>query len=210
MYIVNRTRYFHATARSSFGHRIENIGSSFQHWRLVYFFERFSTDEMVPTMPPDSHKISLKIIEAIKQHPVLYSAEVKGSSIKLQEFRQKVWKRISDELGLDRTNYFPFLTFSRIILARLLIYVTVFHLLAKRLPWCLYVISTITCAAISFRRSRFGEYCESSVWKWCSDIYLQERKQQRVITSKFTFTWLFNIVLGKSLLHHLKDLKEHI
>ena len=58
---------------------------------------------MVPTMPPDSHKISLKIIEAIKQHPVLYSAEVKGSSIKLQEFRQKVWKRISDELGLDPT-----------------------------------------------------------------------------------------------------------
>ncbi|XP_017788513.1 PREDICTED: FAD-dependent oxidoreductase domain-containing protein 1-like [Habropoda laboriosa] len=58
---------------------------------------------MVPTMPPDSHKISLKIIEAIKQHPVLYSAEVKGSSVKLQEFRQKVWKRISDELGLDPT-----------------------------------------------------------------------------------------------------------
>lgn len=66
---------------------------------------------MVPTMPPDSHKISLKIIEAIKQHPVLYSAEVKGSSIKLQEFRQKVWKRISDELGLDRTNSFSSLTF---------------------------------------------------------------------------------------------------
>ncbi|XP_076545064.1 uncharacterized protein LOC143305237 [Osmia lignaria lignaria] len=58
---------------------------------------------MMPTMPPDSHKISLKIIEAIKQHPVLYSAEVKGSSVKLQEFRQKVWKRISDELGLDPT-----------------------------------------------------------------------------------------------------------
>lgn len=54
-------------------------------------------------MPPDSHKISLKIIEAIKQHPVLYSADVKGSSVKLQEFRQKVWKRISDELGLDPT-----------------------------------------------------------------------------------------------------------
>ncbi|XP_076377956.1 uncharacterized protein LOC117226944 [Megalopta genalis] len=58
---------------------------------------------MVPTMPPDSHKISLKIIEAIKQHPVLYNADVKGSSVKLQEFRQKVWKRISDELGLDPT-----------------------------------------------------------------------------------------------------------
>ncbi|KAL2731964.1 hypothetical protein V1478_004652 [Vespula squamosa] len=58
---------------------------------------------MMPTMPPDSHKISLKIIEAIKQHPVLYSSEVKGSSIKLQEFKQKVWKRISDELGLDPT-----------------------------------------------------------------------------------------------------------
>lgn len=58
---------------------------------------------MMPTMPPDSHKISFKIIEAIKQHPVLYSSEVKGSSIKLQEFKQKVWKRISDELGLDPT-----------------------------------------------------------------------------------------------------------
>lgn len=52
-------------------------------------------------MPPDSHKISLKIIEAIKQHPVLYITDVKGITIKLQEFRQKVWKRISDELGLD-------------------------------------------------------------------------------------------------------------
>jgi isopentenyldiphosphate isomerase len=51
---------------------------------------------------PDSHKISLKIIEAIKQHPVLYTSEIKGNAIKIQEFRQKVWKRISDELGLDR------------------------------------------------------------------------------------------------------------
>ncbi|XP_058810897.1 uncharacterized protein LOC131675777 [Phymastichus coffea] len=50
---------------------------------------------------PDSRAISLKIIEAIKQHPVLYISEVKGNAIKLQEFRQKVWKRISDELGLD-------------------------------------------------------------------------------------------------------------
>ncbi|XP_032670917.1 FAD-dependent oxidoreductase domain-containing protein 1-like [Odontomachus brunneus] len=57
---------------------------------------------MMP-VPPDSHKISLKIIEAIKQHPVLYSTEVRGPSIKLQDFRQKVWKRISDELGLDPT-----------------------------------------------------------------------------------------------------------
>ncbi|XP_043268024.1 uncharacterized protein [Venturia canescens] len=56
---------------------------------------------MMPTMPPDSHKISLKIIEAIKQHPVLYINDVKGSTVKLQEFRQKVWKRISDELSLD-------------------------------------------------------------------------------------------------------------
>ncbi|XP_063992550.1 uncharacterized protein LOC135170549 [Diachasmimorpha longicaudata] len=56
---------------------------------------------MVPTMPPDAHKISLKIIEAIRQHPVLYISDVKGTAIKLQEFRQKVWKRISDELGLD-------------------------------------------------------------------------------------------------------------
>lgn len=52
-------------------------------------------------MPPDSHQISLKIIEAIKQHPVLYCTEVIGLSVKLQEFKQKVWKRISDELGLD-------------------------------------------------------------------------------------------------------------
>lgn len=69
---------------------------------------------MMPTMPPDSHKISLKIIEAIKQHPVLYSTEVRGSSIKLQEFRQKVWKRISDELGLDRkflASYFSCIDF---------------------------------------------------------------------------------------------------
>ncbi|XP_034939598.1 uncharacterized protein [Chelonus insularis] len=56
---------------------------------------------MMPTMPPDAHKISLKIIEAIKQHPVLYITDVKGTAIKLQEFRQKVWKKISDELGLD-------------------------------------------------------------------------------------------------------------
>ncbi|CAG5083534.1 Protein of unknown function [Cotesia congregata] len=56
---------------------------------------------MMPTMPPDAHKISLKIIEAIRQHPVLYISDVKGTAIKLQEFRQKVWKRISDELGLD-------------------------------------------------------------------------------------------------------------
>lgn len=62
---------------------------------------------MMPTMPPDAHKISLKIIEAIKQHPVLYISDVKGTAIKLQEFRQKVWKRISDELGLDG-NYFLF------------------------------------------------------------------------------------------------------
>lgn len=59
---------------------------------------------MMP-VPPDSHKISLKIIEAIKQHPVLYSTEVRGPSVKLQDFRQKVWKRISDELGLDRTSF---------------------------------------------------------------------------------------------------------
>ncbi|XP_033216433.1 uncharacterized protein LOC117172522 [Belonocnema kinseyi] len=56
---------------------------------------------MMPTMPPDNHQISLKVIEAVKQHPVLYISEVKSSVIKLQEFRQKVWKRISDELGLD-------------------------------------------------------------------------------------------------------------
>lgn len=67
----------------------------------------------MPTMPPDTHKISLKVIEAVKQHPVLYISEVKSSVIKLQEFRQKVWKRISDELSLDREYefYFIFLYF---------------------------------------------------------------------------------------------------
>lgn len=57
---------------------------------------------------PDSHKICLKIIEAIKQHPVLYISEVKATNFKVQEFRQKVWKRISDELGLDRKYLFLF------------------------------------------------------------------------------------------------------
>ncbi|NP_001135905.1 uncharacterized protein LOC100216457 isoform X1 [Nasonia vitripennis] len=56
---------------------------------------------MMSSNSPDSHKISLKIIEAIKQHPVLYISEVKATNFKVQEFRQKVWKRISDELGLD-------------------------------------------------------------------------------------------------------------
>lgn len=55
------------------------------------------------TVPPDSYQISLNIIEAIKQHPVLYCTEVKGLPVKLQEFKQKVWKRIADELGLDPT-----------------------------------------------------------------------------------------------------------
>ncbi|KYQ52523.1 FAD-dependent oxidoreductase domain-containing protein 1 [Trachymyrmex zeteki] len=53
------------------------------------------------TVPPDTYQISLNIIEAIKQHPVLYCTEVKGVPVKLQEFKQKVWKYISDELGLD-------------------------------------------------------------------------------------------------------------
>lgn len=56
---------------------------------------------MTPTVPPDSNQISLKIIEAVKQHPVLYSTEVKGLSARLQEFKQKVWYHISEELGLD-------------------------------------------------------------------------------------------------------------
>ncbi|XP_012528867.1 uncharacterized protein LOC105832458 [Monomorium pharaonis] len=55
------------------------------------------------TVPPDSYQISLSIIEVIKQHPVLYCTEVKGMPVKLQEFKQKVWKRISNELGLDPT-----------------------------------------------------------------------------------------------------------
>lgn len=57
---------------------------------------------MLSPYSPDSQKISLKVIEAVKQHPVLYISEVKGNALKLQEFRQKVWKRISDELGLER------------------------------------------------------------------------------------------------------------
>ncbi|KAJ8675184.1 hypothetical protein QAD02_010970 [Eretmocerus hayati] len=55
----------------------------------------------MPFNPPDSNEISIKIIEAVKQHPVLYISEVTGEAIRIQEFRQKVWKRISDELGLD-------------------------------------------------------------------------------------------------------------
>ncbi|XP_012059338.1 PREDICTED: transcription factor Adf-1 [Atta cephalotes] len=55
------------------------------------------------TVPPDTYQISLNIIEAIKQHPVLYCTEVKGVPVKLQDFKQKVWKHISDELGLDPT-----------------------------------------------------------------------------------------------------------
>lgn len=66
---------------------------------------------MMSSNSPDSHKISLKIIEAIKQHPVLYISEVKGTNFKVQEFRQKVWKRISDELGLDRKQFISFLTY---------------------------------------------------------------------------------------------------
>lgn len=64
---------------------------------------------MMPTMPPDNNKITLKIIEAIRAHPVLYISDIKGPAIKLQEFRQKVWKRISDELGLERTRFFLFI-----------------------------------------------------------------------------------------------------
>lgn len=50
----------------------------------------------------DSQKISRMIIQNVKDHPVLYISDVKGVSIKLPEFRPKVWKRIADELGLDR------------------------------------------------------------------------------------------------------------
>lgn len=56
---------------------------------------------MTPTVPPDSNQISLKIIEAVKQHPVLYCTEIKGLTSRLQEFKQKVWCHISDELRLD-------------------------------------------------------------------------------------------------------------
>lgn len=50
----------------------------------------------------DSRELCIKIIETVKQHPVLYISEIKGNSVKLPEFRQKVWKRISEELYLDR------------------------------------------------------------------------------------------------------------
>lgn len=51
---------------------------------------------------PDSYKICLNIIKAIQLHPVLYIPEIIGIPSKPQEFKQKVWKRISSELSLDR------------------------------------------------------------------------------------------------------------
>ncbi|XP_014217001.1 uncharacterized protein LOC106645623 [Copidosoma floridanum] len=55
----------------------------------------------MPPRSPDSFQIVLNLIRVIKQHPILYISEVKGNVVKPQEFRQKVWKRISNELGLD-------------------------------------------------------------------------------------------------------------
>lgn len=55
------------------------------------------------TMPPDSQRLMEKIIEAIKQHPVLYCTEVTGYSGKINYLRQKVWERIANELGVERT-----------------------------------------------------------------------------------------------------------
>ncbi|XP_018405259.1 PREDICTED: uncharacterized protein LOC108781701 [Cyphomyrmex costatus] len=55
------------------------------------------------TVPPDSYQISVNIIKAIKEHPVLYCTEVKGEPVKLKEFKLQVWKYICDELGLDST-----------------------------------------------------------------------------------------------------------
>ncbi|KYM99709.1 hypothetical protein ALC62_09327 [Cyphomyrmex costatus] len=52
---------------------------------------------------PDSYQISKKIIEAVKEHPVLYCTEVKGEPVKLKEFKLQVWKYVCDELGLDST-----------------------------------------------------------------------------------------------------------
>lgn len=52
-------------------------------------------------MQQDCHRISATVIEAVRQHPVLYINDVKGCGMKLQVFRQKVWDRISDELNLD-------------------------------------------------------------------------------------------------------------
>ncbi|KYM99823.1 hypothetical protein ALC62_09441 [Cyphomyrmex costatus] len=54
-------------------------------------------------VPPDSYQISVNIIEAVKEHPVLYCTEVKGEPVKLQEFKQQVWKYVCDQLGLDST-----------------------------------------------------------------------------------------------------------
>ncbi|XP_020278405.1 uncharacterized protein LOC109852041 [Pseudomyrmex gracilis] len=55
------------------------------------------------TMPPDSQRLMERIIEAIKQHPVLYCSEVTGFSGKINYLRQKVWERIANELGVEPT-----------------------------------------------------------------------------------------------------------
>lgn len=52
----------------------------------------------------DCHRISSTVIEAVKQHPVLYINDVKGCSMKLPILRQKVWDRIADEVNLDGNN----------------------------------------------------------------------------------------------------------
>lgn len=59
--------------------------------------------------PVDSHSASFKIIEAIKEHPVLYINDVKGIDIKLADFRQKVWQFIADDLQLDGTHFLLFI-----------------------------------------------------------------------------------------------------
>ncbi|XP_017888125.1 transcription factor Adf-1-like [Ceratina calcarata] len=63
----------------------------------------FPTKRKMTTSPDsDSHKLSLKIIEAVREHPVLYRpSEVRSSTVKLQELRQKVWNKIADDLGVD-------------------------------------------------------------------------------------------------------------
>ena len=50
---------------------------------------------------PDSQEVSIRIIETISEHPVLYINNVKGTTLKIQDLRQKIWYFIADELGLD-------------------------------------------------------------------------------------------------------------
>lgn len=50
----------------------------------------------------ETHRNSLKVILAVKDHPVLYINNVQGASLtKLQDFRNKVWVYLAKKLGVD-------------------------------------------------------------------------------------------------------------